>query len=195
MSAVSYADNGSIQFSYSSADTFSYGQGSQRSIESQLFDSYDLGSDAYGLNEAKAQAHLSSGNVNSGVSGPSVGLGVGGSSEPTKAGEYTPTLGKGESRGLTDGERGLVVDEFGEGTLDLDAIRIHRDKSYFGHPKDRAMAPDGDIYFHPKGNLYRDDFSKEGLNGQGLFIHEMTHVYQVQSTGKSLWLTGALDIK
>ena len=71
MAAVSYASNGGVQFTYSSADSFSYGQGAQRSLESQLFDSYDLGGNAYGLEQAKAQAHVSSETLTSGVSGTS----------------------------------------------------------------------------------------------------------------------------
>jgi hypothetical protein len=77
MSAASYAGYGNIQFSYSSADAFSYGQGAQRSRESALFDSYDLGGRSQGLSAAKAQAHLSSGTVTSGVSGGGVTSGGG----------------------------------------------------------------------------------------------------------------------
>jgi len=69
MAAVSYSDNGSIQFTYSSADAFSYGQGAQRSLESQAFDSYDLGGRSNGLARAKAQANLDPGRVSSGVVG------------------------------------------------------------------------------------------------------------------------------
>lgn len=42
------------------------------------------------------------------------------------------------------------------------------------------MAPDGNLWFHPKSGLFRDDYSKAGLNLQGLFIHEMVHVWQHQ---------------
>ena len=45
------------------------------------------------------------------------------------------------------------------------------------------MAPLGHIHFHPHGTLYCDDFSEAGLSRQGLFIHEMTHVWQVQTKG------------
>jgi hypothetical protein len=43
------------------------------------------------------------------------------------------------------------------------------------------MAPDGHIWFHPKGRLFCDDFCASPLLRQGLFIHEMTHVWQHQS--------------
>jgi RHS repeat-associated protein len=77
MSAVSYADNGNFQFTYNSADANSYGQNAQRSRESQLFDSYDLGGSSNGLAKAKDEARVG-GTVSSGVSGtnqsPNVGL-------------------------------------------------------------------------------------------------------------------------
>lgn len=46
------------------------------------------------------------------------------------------------------------------------------------------MAPLGHLHFHPKGRAYCDDFAGEDLGRQGLFIHEMTHVWQTQSHGK-----------
>ncbi|WP_343033282.1 hypothetical protein [Altericroceibacterium indicum] len=46
------------------------------------------------------------------------------------------------------------------------------------------MAPRGHLHFHPATTLYSDDFSVEGLNLQGLFLHEMTHVWQVQHKGE-----------
>lgn len=42
------------------------------------------------------------------------------------------------------------------------------------------MAPNGAIWFHPKGGLYCDDFCGQGISSQGLFIHEMVHVWQHQ---------------
>lgn len=45
------------------------------------------------------------------------------------------------------------------------------------------MAPRGHIHFHPLGGSYCDDFANEGLARQGHFIHEMTHVWQVQTRG------------
>ena len=46
------------------------------------------------------------------------------------------------------------------------------------------MAPMGNIYFHPVGGGWSEDFSKEPLGRQGFFIHEMTHVWQAQTKGK-----------
>lgn len=49
------------------------------------------------------------------------------------------------------------------------------------------MAPTGTIHFNPAGHGYRDDFSAASLPSQGLFIHEMTHVWQTQRRGR-WWL-------
>jgi hypothetical protein len=45
------------------------------------------------------------------------------------------------------------------------------------------MTPRGHIHFHPAGNAYCDDFSRADIAAQGLFIHEMTHVWQTQQRG------------
>ncbi len=45
------------------------------------------------------------------------------------------------------------------------------------------MAPRGHIHFHPLSASYCDDFSQASLALQGHFIHEMTHVWQVQARG------------
>lgn len=45
------------------------------------------------------------------------------------------------------------------------------------------MAPRGHIHFHPLSANYCDDFSSANLALQGHFIHEMTHVWQVQTRG------------
>jgi hypothetical protein len=46
------------------------------------------------------------------------------------------------------------------------------------------MAPMGDIYFHPVGGGWSDDFAAEPLRRQAFFIHEMTHVWQAQKGGR-----------
>ena len=45
------------------------------------------------------------------------------------------------------------------------------------------MAPRGHLHFHPLGEAYCDDFSTVSPHRQGLFIHEMTHVWQTQTRG------------
>ena len=46
------------------------------------------------------------------------------------------------------------------------------------------MAPRGHIHFHPSAEAYCDDFARADINAQGLFIHEMTHVWQTQRLGE-----------
>lgn len=42
------------------------------------------------------------------------------------------------------------------------------------------MAPRGHLHFHPDGQSYCDDFAAAPLARQGLFIHELAHVWQHQ---------------
>lgn len=42
------------------------------------------------------------------------------------------------------------------------------------------MAPNGHLWFHPKNDLFCDDFCDRSLDLQGLFIHELVHVWQHQ---------------
>jgi hypothetical protein len=83
-------------------------------------------------------------------------------------------------RSLTKAETKLAESVFGN-AIEYDAVRIHNRKWAFFQPRGVAMAPNGHIWFHPKGDLYCGDFCDGHLNEQGLFIHEMTHVWQVQS--------------
>jgi hypothetical protein len=46
------------------------------------------------------------------------------------------------------------------------------------------MAPTGNIHFHPRDDLWSEDFAAEPLHRQGLFVHEMTHVWQTQTRGR-----------
>lgn len=46
------------------------------------------------------------------------------------------------------------------------------------------MAPTGNIHFHPASDKWSDDFSREPLSAQGLFIHELTHIWQTQKHGR-----------
>ena len=46
------------------------------------------------------------------------------------------------------------------------------------------MAPMGDIWFHPAGGGWSDDFAREPLSAQGFFVHEMTHVWQAHKGGR-----------
>ncbi|MXO90238.1 vgr related protein [Pontixanthobacter aquaemixtae] len=92
----------------------------------------------------------------------------------------------GGERPLTAGEIALAKTVFGT-AIDYAEVRIHRRKWAFFQPRRVTMAPRGHIHFHPRGNSYCDDFSTEGMIRQGLFIHEMVHVWQAQTKGR-WWL-------
>jgi hypothetical protein len=96
------------------------------------------------------------------------------------AGTRIERLGMSQGRFLTKAERDLAESVFG-GAVDYDSVRIANRKWAFFQPKRVVMAPRGTIHFHPHGDLYCEDFCGADLNDQGLFIHEMTHVWQHQS--------------
>lgn len=64
---------------------------------------------------------------------------------------------------------------------------IRRKKWFPFQPRRVTMAPRGHIHFHPAGDAYCDDFSQQSVMRQGLFIHEMVHVWQAQAKG-AWWL-------
>lgn len=88
-----------------------------------------------------------------------------------------------EGRPLTEAERNLAASMFGR-AIDYDRVRIHAAKWWLFQPRRVAMSPDGSIWLHPKGDLFCNDFCGQSLAGQGLFIHEMTHVWQAQQRGR-----------
>ncbi len=90
------------------------------------------------------------------------------------------------SRSLTSAEIALARSVFGD-AIAYDRVRVHAAKWWPFQPRQIAMAPNGHLYFSPKGDLYCDDFCDRPLVRQGLFIHEMTHVWQHQ-TGTNLIL-------
>jgi len=83
-------------------------------------------------------------------------------------------------RSLTPGERALVTEMFGA-SIDCAPVTINARPWWPFQPKRVVMAPDGHIWCHPKGGLFRADYSTEPLPLQRLFIHEMTHIWQHQS--------------
>src|SRR3954453_24121121 len=87
------------------------------------------------------------------------------------------------SRSLTSGEIALARSVLGDA---IDYSRVHLVKGKWGpfHPRNAAMAPMGNIYFHPEGGLWSKDFAKESLGRQCFFIHELTHVWQAQTKGR-----------
>ncbi len=89
------------------------------------------------------------------------------------------TSGCGNERSLTPGEIDLARAMFGD-AIDYAPVTVRQRKWAFFQPRETVMAPRGHLHFHPLGTRYRDDFSQAPIEDQGLFIHEMTHVWQHQ---------------
>lgn len=77
----------------------------------------------------------------------------------------------------------LAESVFGK-AIDLAPVRIKRRRWFPLQPRVTVMAPCGHIHFHPHSELYQDDFSRAHYPAQGLFIHELTHVWQTQRKGR-----------
>ena len=88
-----------------------------------------------------------------------------------------------EGRPLTPGEIALARPIFGD-ALDYGRVRLFLGKWWPLQPPRTAMAPTGNIHFHPNGGGWSEDFSKEPLGAQAYFIHELTHVWQAQTNGR-----------
>ena len=88
-----------------------------------------------------------------------------------------------ESRPLTPGELALARSVFGD-AIDYSRVSLIEGKWWPLQPRRSAMAPTGDIYFHPDRGGWSHDFSKEDIRRQAFFIHEMTHVWQAQAMGR-----------
>ena len=86
-------------------------------------------------------------------------------------------------RPLTVGETELARSVFGD-AIDYSRVRMIRRKWWPLQPRNFIMTPSGNLHFHPHGTAWSDDFSKEPVPLQGLFIHEMTHVWQAQKKGR-----------
>lgn len=89
----------------------------------------------------------------------------------------------GGERPLTSGEVALARSIFGD-AIDYAPVTIRRRKFFAFQPRKVTMAPRGHLHFHPHGEVYCDDFGTAPLHRQGLFIHEMTHVWQTQARGE-----------
>src|SRR5436190_15363779 len=87
------------------------------------------------------------------------------------------------ARPLTAGEIELARSVFGD-AIDYARVKLVRRKWWPFQPRDIVMAPTGNIHFHPRSPLWSEDFSSERLSLQGLFIHELTHVWQSQTRGR-----------
>lgn len=92
----------------------------------------------------------------------------------------------GGARALTSGECALIRETFGR-AIDLAPVRIKRRRFLPFQPRGTVMAPMGHLHFAATCPLYTDDFAAAPLVLQGLFIHEMVHVWQAQTHGR-WWL-------
>jgi hypothetical protein len=86
-------------------------------------------------------------------------------------------------RALTPNERQLAQSMFRE-SIDLDRVAINNHSWWPFQPRNILMAPDGEIWCHPRGGTWREDFACTPVHSQALFIHEMTHVWQAQRGGR-----------
>lgn len=84
---------------------------------------------------------------------------------------------------MSEGEIALARSVFGR-AIDYSKVRIRRRKWFPFQPRRITMAPRGHLHFHPLGEHYCDDFSLVSPVRQGLFIHEMTHIWQTQALGE-----------
>ena len=82
-------------------------------------------------------------------------------------------------RPFTPGERVIAASVFGA-SLDPAQVRLRRAKWFMWQPAWVVMAPDGDVWMHPNGGLWRDDFASQPLPLRALLVHELTHVWQHQ---------------
>lgn len=101
----------------------------------------------------------------------------------SEAGAICPVGGE---RPLTNGEIALVAEVFGS-AIDSAPVRIRRRRWFPFQPTATVMAPMGHLHFAPASPSYCDDFADADLAAQGLFVHEMVHVWQSQRRGR-WWL-------
>ena len=87
------------------------------------------------------------------------------------------------ARSLTPGELVLAQGVFGN-SIEYEGVQLVRRKWWWFQPRGIVMAPTGNIHFHPEDENWREDFSEASLSLQGLFVHEMTHVWQAQTRGR-----------
>ena len=87
------------------------------------------------------------------------------------------------TRPLTSGERTLAASIYGT-AIDYDAVTLRRRKWFPFQPRNTLMAPCGHIHVPAKSDYWSEDYSRERLALQGLFLHELCHVWQAQQRGR-----------
>jgi len=85
-----------------------------------------------------------------------------------------------DARPLTPAETAMVADMFGA-AVDPGPVRVIRRRWWWFQPRNVVIAPRGSLHFHPDSDLWHPCFAQGSLAAQGLFIHEMAHVWQHQS--------------
>lgn len=81
---------------------------------------------------------------------------------------------------MTPGERAIATRVFGA-AIDFDRVTVRHAKWFALQPAWIVMAPDGHIWFHPNGGLWRSDFAApQALDLRALLVHELVHVWQHQ---------------
>lgn len=95
-------------------------------------------------------------------------------------------------RSLTSGEIVLATTVFKK-EISYEKVKIFNSKWTLFQSTNRAMAPNGNIYY-PEGNSdYSVDFSKSSnIHSKATFIHELAHVWQHQK-GVNVILKGAFQ--
>ena len=68
--------------------------------------------------------------------------------------------------------------------IDCEPVRLRRRRWMPFQPAGVVMAPCGHLHFPPGSPHWSDDFTQADSALQGLFIHEMTHVWQAQVHGR-----------
>jgi len=87
------------------------------------------------------------------------------------------------TRSLTPGEIELARSIFGD-AIDYTRVQLIPRRWWPFQSRGIVMAPTGNIHFHSDSHQWSEDFAQEPLAAQGMFIHEMTHVWQSQKRGR-----------
>ncbi len=83
-------------------------------------------------------------------------------------------------RYLTPGEKELARSVY-TNEIDFTKVKIFHRRWKFFQPKDRAMAPNGNIYYPENSSQYSSNFYNADIHKKATFIHELAHVWQHQN--------------
>lgn len=96
-------------------------------------------------------------------------------------------------RAMTAGEIDLAKTVY-KSQIKYDQVTIFNEKWAFFQPKDRAMSPNGNVYYADGNADYCADFSAASvsIHVKATFIHELAHVWQHQK-GVNVIARGAVS--